>query len=83
MNVCEWGRGGCWQVPPRGQKLCYYHQKLGAGLIGGPDKKPETRVSPAAVVSDEQIQIAHVLAAMGAPRQAIRQALGKQRKLPR
>jgi hypothetical protein len=83
MNACEWGKGGCWQSPPRGQRYCYYHQKVGAGLIGGPEKKPESRVSPAAVVSDEQVQIAQVLRAMGAPRQAIRQALGKHRKLPR
>lgn len=84
MNSCEWGRGGCWQVPPRGQRYCYYHQKLGEGVIGGPDKKPETRVSPASVVSDEQIQIAQVLQAMGAPRAMVREALGKKRrKLPR
>lgn len=77
MRYCEWKRG-CWQSAAGGEKFCYYHEKLTQGLIAAPQKKSRSVISPAQVVSDEQMAIAKVLVAMGASRDAVRRAITRE-----
>jgi hypothetical protein len=93
MKVCS--REGCHQwVIGTDEELCSYDAKVRDGLIV-PDsnvygrrwsqprqRKPPPTINPSDVVTDEQLELAKLMRAMGANEQTIARAMEKDRHMP-
>lgn len=74
MRDCRWPK--CTQPTLSDDECCYYHSKVRDGLVDAPQRlRTDTSPSPAAVVSDEQMEIARTLTALGADQDTVKRAL--------
>jgi hypothetical protein len=77
MNRCTWPKG-CLVTAYDGG-LCYYHQKVAAGVFETKETNPSD-ASPADILSDRQLELALLAANLGASPADVKRALAKEKR---